>query len=60
MMTRNTQWYLGDSPLIGEKDAWGNWAAEQFYRNIENRDPKKLKLKLAPGFISKKSCRWSQ
>jgi hypothetical protein len=58
MITTNTQDYRGESPLIGHNDIWGNWAAGQFFRRIENRDPKKLKLKLAPGFKTYPSKRW--
>jgi hypothetical protein len=32
--------------------------AHKFWRLIENRDPKQLKLKLAPRFYAFKSIRW--
>lgn len=58
MITTNTQDYKGHSPLVGEMDPCGNWKAGQFYRSIENRDPKKLKIKLSPLVKFFKSKRW--
>jgi hypothetical protein len=58
MITTNTQDYKGQVPLIGEVTPWGNWEAGNFYRRIENRDPKKIKVKLSKLIKFFKSERW--
>ena len=58
MITANTQDYKGQSPLIGKNDVWGNWEAGNFFRKIENRDPRKLKIKLSKAVKFFKSDRW--